>query len=99
MILHAGITLRRSKRLKSQLYSPLIALSRFSEFIAASRRYITPLAGRRCPSDNDMGVRMGAKNGRSRKYPQRLPNSSSIYFALTVFGYVGFSHWLYGRIV
>mgnify|MGYP000523644988 CR=1 FL=1 len=60
MIVHAGITLRRSKRLKSQLYSPLIALSCCSEFIAASRGYIAPLTSERCPRDSEMGVLLGA---------------------------------------
>ena len=59
MIVHAGITLNRSKRLKSQLYSPLIALSCFSELIASSREYMAPLASERCPRGNEMGVHMG----------------------------------------
>jgi hypothetical protein len=55
VIPHAGITLHRSKRLKSQLYSPLIALSCFSEFIVAARRHIAAFAGEHYPCDYEMG--------------------------------------------
>jgi hypothetical protein len=59
VILHAGITLRHPKRLKSLFYQPLIALSDSSEFTAVSRGQIAPLNDEPCPYDSEMGVQMG----------------------------------------
>jgi hypothetical protein len=59
VILHAGITFGRSKRLKSQLYLPIIALSCFSAFIAASDGHTAPLNWELCSWDSNMGVQMG----------------------------------------
>ena len=59
VIPHAGITFGRSKRLKSQLYSPLIALPCCFEFIAASRGHIAPLASEPCPWDIALGYFWG----------------------------------------
>ena len=64
VIVHAGITLRRSKRLKSQLYSPLIARSCVFELIASSREYMAAVASERCPRGSEMGVHMGVWNRR-----------------------------------
>jgi hypothetical protein len=59
VIVHAGIILGRSKRLKSQLYSPLIALSCFSQSIVASHGQIAAFASEHYPCDYEMGVHMG----------------------------------------
>ena len=59
VIVHAGITFRRSKCLKSQFYSPLIALSCFSQSIVASHGHIAAFAGEHYSCDIDMGVQMG----------------------------------------
>jgi len=57
--------------------SPLIALSRCSEFILASRGYIAPLASEPFSCDSELGVQMGVWNEHGWKYPQRLPNPST----------------------
>ena len=59
VILDAGITLRRSKRLKSQLYSPLIALSCFSESIVASHGHIARSLVNLVPATANWGYEWG----------------------------------------
>jgi hypothetical protein len=59
VIVHAGITLGRSKRLISQPYTLLIALSCCSEFIAAPHGHIAPLAKDFIPCHSELGVQMG----------------------------------------
>ena len=53
---HPGITFHCSKRLKSQLYSPPLALSCLPDFIVASRGYSAPLAEGRCSWSGEMGA-------------------------------------------
>lgn len=59
MIPHAGLTLGRSKQLKSLLYSPPLVPSNFSEFIVASHWHIALLTSECYPRGIEMGYEWG----------------------------------------